>query len=208
MAKKPMQQAVETTFSSIRDMGYQQARHIDKGAAYAIYARDNIKGIETGEISDTDRAELSCGYQSRFAENHPSQIYMVESDQYIPVDKAVDGKECLTIGIDYAMGFTTSDFGRMKSTRPNLHGIIGAIRNEFSKYRHLCLKTLISAVKSLSAKTRERGETKLVAAYVKETLDGFVKRNKTARSRGDATSVSDALMNKAIDAFNAVIIAG
>ena len=225
MAKKPMLQsnsdgvvsgsikaAYPAEFTSLRDMGNQQATYSDHADVFAQYAKD--KGITPDFISDENKTELFAGYAVRYNVLHPAQMYLREGeDNYIPLGdaKAPEGRETVSISIDTVLAYTTHAFGQLKSTRPNYHGIIKAWRDEFSKYAHNKLTELQKSIAKLdgTAKERKRSVNLEFKAYLfdakKGVIDAMKTRNKNARSKGDGTAVSDTVLAEAINAFHLVM---
>jgi hypothetical protein len=225
MAKKPMYQsnpdgvvsdsinaAYPTEFTSLRDMGNQQATYSDKAEIFAQYAKD--KGVTSDFISDENKTELFAGYAVRYNVLHPATVYLREGeDNYIPLGdaKVPEGRETVSISIDVVLAYTTNAFGQLRSTRPNYHGLIKAMRDEFSKYARNKLTELQKSIAKLNGTTKER--TRAVnlefKAYLFDTkkgvIDAMKTRNKNARSKGDGTAVPDTVLAEAINAFHLVM---
>jgi hypothetical protein len=225
MAKKPMLQsnsdgvvsgsikaAYPTEFTGLRDMGNQQATYSDHSSVFAQYAKD--KGITADSISDENKTELFAGYAVRYNVLHPAQVYLREGeDNYIPLGeaKAPEGRETVSIGIDVVLAYTTSAFGQLRSTRPNYHGLIKAMREAFRVYASGKLGDLHKYIAKFDGVTKER--TRAVnlefKAYLfdakKGVIDVMKTRNKNARSKGDGTAVPDDVLKEAIDAFHLVM---
>ena len=71
-----------TTFTSIRDFGYQQAKTGDSLVSQAQYALVNFAGFPE-DISAEVKTDLYSGYQLRYAENNPVKVYAIVSDHYV-----------------------------------------------------------------------------------------------------------------------------
>jgi len=225
MAKKPMYQsnpdgvvsdsinaAYPTEFTSLRDMGNQQATYADKADVFAQYAKD--KGITSDFISDENKAELYAGYAVRYNVLHPATVYLREGeDNYIPLGdaKVPEGRETVSIGIDVVLAYTTNAFGQLRSTRPNYHGLIKAMRESFRVYASEKLGDLFKYIARLGGvkKERTRAVNLEFKAYLfdskKGVIDAMKTRNKNARSKGDGTAVPDTVLAEAIDAFHLVM---
>lgn len=225
MAKKPMLQsnpegvvsgsikaAYPKDFTSLRDMGNQQATYADQAQVFASYARE--QGITSDFISDENKAELYAGYAIRYNVLHPAKVYLREGeDNYIPLGNASipEGRETVSIGIDTAMSYTISAFGQLRATRPNFHALIKAQRDAFRVYASEKLSDLHKYIARLEGKTKER--TRAVnlefKAYLfdakKGVIDAMKTRNKNARSKGDSTAVPDSVLADAINAFHLVM---
>lgn len=225
MAKKPMLQsnpdgvvsdsinaAYPKEFTSLRDMGNQQATYSDHTGVFAQYAKE--KGITSDFISDENKAELFAGYAVRYNVLHPAQVYLREGeDNYIPLGdaKVPEGREAVSIGIDTVLAYSTNAFGQLRSTRPNYHGLIKAMREAFRVYASEKLGDLRKYIARFDGATKER--TRAVnlefKAYLfdakKGVIDAMKTRNKNARSKGDGTAVPDTVLAEAIDAFHLVM---
>ncbi len=195
-------------FTSLTDMANQYAISDDKAGIFtrhaAQYAVDN--GVSSDKLSDEHKAALSDGFRLRFNSNNPAKAYSKEGeDVYVPMEKGTT-----VIGIDVAMSYTTHAFGQLKGTRPNFHGIIKDWRDRFSTYASQKLGRLIAAIKAIENEnagiTKPRSVNKEFAVFVVKTLDYIKTRNKNARAKGDTTSLSDAQIGKAIDAFKMALL--
>jgi hypothetical protein len=197
-------------FTSLTDMANQFATADDKAGIFANHSAQYAmeKGI-TGDIaklSDEHKVALSDGFRLRFNSNNPAKQYSKEGDDvYVPMEKGTTA-----IGIDVAMSYTTHAFGQLKGTRPNFHALIKAWRDGFSTYSSQKLGRLIAAIKAIENEnagvTKTRAPNAEFIAWVTKALDGIKTRNKNARSKGDATALSDAQLSKAIDAFRAALL--
>jgi hypothetical protein len=195
-------------FTSLTDMANQFAISDDKSMVFtkhaAQYAVD--KGITSDKVSDEQKTELSNGFRLRFNSNNPAVQYSKEGeDVYVPMEKGNTA-----IGIDVAMSYTTHAFGQLKAARPNYHALIKAWRDGFSTYASQKMGRLIAAIKVIENEnagiTKTRAPNAAFEVWVKTALDGIKTRNKNARSKGDATALSDAQLSKAIDAFRAALL--
>ena len=224
MAKKPMFQsnpngvvsgsikaAYPAEFTSLRDMGNQQATYSDHADVFAQYAKG--KGITSDFISDENKAELFAGYAVRYNVLHPAQVYLREGeDNYIPLGdaKAPEGRETVSVGIDVVLAYSTNAFGQLRSTRPNYHGLVKAMRDAFRVYASGKLGDLFKYIARLEGKVKDRKravnlEFKAYLFDAKGVLETMKTRNKNARSKGDGTAVPDDVLKKAIEAFHLVM---
>jgi hypothetical protein len=195
-------------FTSLTDMANQFATSDDKAGVFANHSAQYAvsKGVTSDKVSDEHKAALSDGFRLRFNSNNPAKAYAKEGDDvYVPMEKGTTA-----IGVDVAMSYTTHAFGQLKGTRPNFHGIIKAWRDGFSTYASQKLGRLIAAIKVIENEnagvTKTRAPNAAFEVWVKKALDGIKTRNKNARSKGDATAISDAQLSKAIDAFRAALL--
>ena len=195
-------------FTSLTDMANQFATSDDKAGVFANHSAQYAvsKGVTSDKVSDEHKAALSDGFRLRFNSNNPAKAYAKEGDDvYVPMEKGTTA-----IGVDVAMSYTTHAFGQLKGTRPNFHGIIKAWRDGFSTYASQKLGRLIAAIKVIENEnagvTKTRAPNAAFEVWVTKALDGIKTRNKNARSKGDATAISDAQLSKAIDAFRAALL--
>jgi hypothetical protein len=180
------------SIKSVKQCGYESARNLDSAEKQAQFAIDNIAGFPA-ECPDESRAELNSGFLLRFHENNPPIEYGVVDGNYIPVSELSDRPaEVVSIGVDYAMSFTTHAFGRMNETHsPQLKGLVKDWRDRGSDYCSTCYKGLVNTAKRLlnKGKTRERAQTADFAEWlVKDWLDNGDTRCRNAAKRGDPTA--------------------
>ena len=187
MAKKAIEvQGDAEGIMSLKDAGYQHARHLDRAAAYQrrVLELCGVAGFDS--VTAEQKAEIYSGFQMRFAENHPPVMYMLEgADTLVPVSGEVPkGRDTIRVDVHYAMSFTSHEFGQMGKDRPNLKAIIGEVRDAFSTYASGCW----SALTKKSVK-RERGATLEFIARLKKVGETLEKQNKVALSKGDPSAV-------------------
>jgi hypothetical protein len=190
-------------FSSVRDFGYQQALTGDSLVSQAQYALDNFAGFpET--IAQETKDELYSGYQLRFAENNPAKVYAVINDHYVlATDEQVKNKkiEKIEIGVAYAFSYSSQEFGKLKTSSPALHAVVGAVREKFSTYASNKLGDLKREAKKIlnSGKTATRTTLDFTQSMTK-VFETQGKSVKVKQDRGDTTA--DALKYKtAVKAF-------
>jgi hypothetical protein len=180
------------SIKSVKQCGYESARNLDSAEKQAQFAIDNIAGFPA-ECPDESRAELNSGFLLRFHENNPPIEYGVVDGNYVPVSELSNRPaEVVSIGIDYAMSFTTHAFGRMGETHsPQLKAIVKGWRDRGSDYCSTCYKGLVNTAKRLlnKGKTRERGQTADFAVWLsKDWMDNGDTRCRNASKRGDPTA--------------------
>ena len=200
-------------FTSLTDMANQFATEDDKAGIFAKHSAQYAMSMgitgDGAKLSDEHKAALSDGFRLRFNSNNPAKAYSKEGeDVYVPLVTTKEGAVC--IGVEVAMAYTTHAFGQLKGTRPNFHGIIKDWRDRFSTYASQKLGRLIAAIKAIENEnagiTKPRSVNKEFAVFVVKTLDYIKTRNKNARAKGDTTSLSDAQIGKAIDAFKMALL--
>ena len=192
---------------NLKQVGYNQASFSDslRGLARSVY---EVMPNFDEEQTDEAKAELNVGYQLRFAENNPKfdQHFIVKDNAYLPVDKlAFDNHkgEKLHRTVATIMGYTPQAFGALRTSNPQLHGLIKADRDAVSKYCSNRLNDLKKAIKSIKneGKPRERGATKTFAQTIKDTMADLKKKCTNAKARGDDTANEKQLV-LAISEFN------
>lgn len=201
MAKASKQQNADVAVNSIKDLGYQFSKYHDGIATFADAAKQLIPSIVDGEISDEQMAELKSGIELRYNDLHPAQIYMQEgADNYVPVDKAVDGKNCVSIGVHQAMAYTSHEFGKLRKDTPNLHSIVGKVRDAFSQYASTKISRLIASCKPKAERTRSVNLA--FDEFVEKTKNTMFTRAKNAKAKGDTKAPTKEQLTRAWAAFN------
>lgn len=181
---------------SIHDLGYAVSGTVTTLENQARWAILNISGIVDGKVSEEDRAEYDKGVMMRYAESNPDQRFIVTGENlYIPAsdDAMQDINPSHTIAvlnIYTCMALTQQAFGKLKSESPSLHGIYGAMRDDWSNYRGKAWKALTKKVKELTSGKDKRVAQGLdfevrVEKIFEEQLDKGVK---AANKRGDITA--------------------
>lgn len=209
MSKAKQTPAIPQTFSSIKDMAYQQAQTGDKLRDQAAYAMESIAGFPT-ECSDEARAELNAGYILRYLDNHPEVTYAKIDGNYVKIDASnaeqLKDKEKVKVSATIAMSYSTHAFGRLNETHdPQYKAIIKQVRDDVSDYCSTCFKALkTAALKILNkGKTRERGATLNFDDKIKKVFEDLGTNVRNANKRGDP-SADEKLFSKAKVAFFAV----
>ena len=210
MATKPKELP---QFTSLTDMANQFATSDDKAGIFANhaahYAMSKHVTSDASKVTVEQKAEIYGGFQLRFNSNQPPKHYSrTGEDIYVPLEAAREGS--ILIGIEYAMSYTKHAVGQLVATKPALHGIVTDIRTRYSNYASKKYGRLLDAIKLIEDEnlgvTKTRKPNADFSVWVKGTLDGIKTKNKTARSRGDATVVDDAKLSKAIDDFRAALL--
>jgi hypothetical protein len=192
-AKSVATTQVALSFTSLKDLGYQQAGNFDKGISMAQYALDNIVGFPK-DVPSEAKDELYEGYRMRFDQNNKPVMYAVINDHYVlATQEHIDAKnvEKIEIGVAYAFSYSQQEFGKLKNTRPALHALVQAIRDKCNTYCSNRLADLKRAAKTILAKDtpRERTANKDFAEFVEAWFnDTAPTRLKSASSRGDASA--------------------
>ncbi len=181
---------------SIKDLGYRVAGTVVTLETQARWAMLHIAGIKEGKVSTEDRAAYDSGSMMRYGESHPDQQYIVTGDNlYIPatVDAMQDinpSHAVATLNIYTCMGYSQQAFGKLKSENPSLHGIYGAMRDDWSNYKNRVWKALVSKVKELSVgKAKRESQANDFEVRIDKGFDEWDKGVKNAHKCGDATAI-------------------
>jgi hypothetical protein len=182
-----------STISSLKDLGYQQAKTGDSLETQAKFALDNIKGFPE-DVPSEARDALYDGYRMRYSERKPAVMYAVINDHYvIATPEQVQNKkiEKIEIGVAYAFAYSSQEFGKLKNTNPALHGIIKVIRDDVADYCSNRLGDLKRASKKLIAK--KDGTTRTTLDFAQSMLAAFEAQEKSVKvkqAKGDTTANS------------------
>ena len=192
-----------TVFSSLKDLGYQQAKTGDSLSEQAAYAISKIVGFPT-DISPEARAELCAGYQMRYSEKHPADTYAVIDGNYVqatPEHEKSKKVEKVSIGVEFAYSLSSQEFGKLATTNPALHSIVKKWREATSDYCSNRLGDLKRAASKLINKDKS-GTRQTVDFVVSMTkmFDAQAKSVKVKESKGDTTAQS-VKYKVAVDAF-------
>ena len=200
--------AVESTFKSISDFGYNVAKRADAVRNDGAWALDNLKGFPEDILSE-DRSELNEGFRKRASElpKYEAVEYGVVDGNYLPVSQLTGDlpKERYIVSVASAFSYTQQQFGAMKSENPQLYLIIQDVRNRVNKYCSNCLADLKAAarkvLKERNPETSTRAATLSFAEYLDKTLDVMKQRCKTAEARGTDPTANMKALDAAIIAF-------
>jgi hypothetical protein len=179
------------TISSLKDLGYQQAKTGDSLETQAQFALDNIAGYPEDMPSEAKDA-LYDGYRMRYSERKPATMYAVINDHYVvATEEHLKNKkvEKIEIGVAYAFAYSSQEFGKMKNTNPALHGIIKVIRDDVANYCSNRLGDLERAAKRLIAK--KDGKTRITLDFAQSMLKAFEAQEKSVKikqAKGDTTA--------------------
>ena len=195
--------AVSTTFTSVKDLGYKQAGTSDTLSKQAAWALEKIAGFPK-EISSEAKAELYAGYFMRYSENHPAVMYAVINGHYVLATeehKANKSVEKIAAGIDYAFALTAQEFGKLKNVEPERHALIAGIRDKVQSYCSNKLGDLKRAASKLqNAGQTQTRETLDFTVSLQKSFDAFEKSVKTKHGKGDTTA-KPAHFKVALEAF-------
>ena len=181
------------SFSSLKDLGYQQAGNFDKSISMAQHALDKIVGFPK-DVPAEAKDELYEGYRMRFNERNAPTMYAVVNDHYVrATQEHIDTKnvEKIEIGVAYAFSYSQQEFGKLKSTQPALHALVADIREKCNTYCSNRLGDLKRAAKIIldKDKPRERTANKDFAEFVMAWMnDAAPTRLVSAKNRGDASA--------------------
>ena len=182
-----------SAFSSLKDMGYQQAKTGDNLETQAQFALDNIAGFPEDVPSEAKDA-LCDGYRMRYSERKPATMYAVINDHYvIATEEHTKNKkvEKVEMGVAYAFAYSSQEFGKLKNTNPALHGIIKVIRDDVADYCSNRLGDLKRAAKKLI--TKKDGATRTTLDFAQSMLKAFEAQEKSVKvkqAKGDTTANS------------------
>ena len=182
-----------STISSLKDLGYQQAKTGDSLETQAQFALENITGFPE-DVPSEARESLYDGYRMRYSERKPAVMYAVINDHYvIATPEQVQNKkiEKIEIGVAYAFAYSSQEFGKLKNTNPALHGIIKIVRDDVADYCSNRLGDLRRAAKKLI--TKKDGATRTTLDFAQSMLKAFEAQEKSVKvkqAKGDTTANS------------------
>ena len=181
------------SISSLKDLGYQQAKTGDSLETQAQFALDNITGFPEDVPSEAKDA-LYDGYRMRYNERKPATMYAVINDHYVlATEEHLKNKkvEKVEMGVAYAFSYSSQEFGKLKNTNPALHGIIKTIRDDVADYCSNRLGDLKRAAKKLIAK--KDGTSRITLDFAQSMLKAFEAQEKSVKvkqAKGDTTANS------------------
>jgi hypothetical protein len=181
------------SISSLKDLGYQQAKTGDSLETQAQFALDNITGFPEDVPSEAKDA-LYDGYRMRYSERKPATMYAVINDHYVlATEEHLKNKkvEKVEMGVAYAFSYSSQEFGKLKNTNPALHGIIKTIRDDVADYCSNRLGDLKRAAKKLIAK--KDGTSRITLDFAQSMLKAFEAQEKSVKvkqAKGDTTANS------------------
>ena len=193
-----------STISSLKDLGYQQAKTGDSLESQAQYALGNITGFPE-DVPSEAKDMLYDGYRMRYSERKPAVTYAVINDHYVvATPEQVQNKkiEKIDVGVAYAFAYSPQEFGKLKNTNPALHGIIKVIRDDVADYCSNRLGDLKRAATRLLNKDKGvQRQTLDFAESVKKVFDQLGKSVKVKAERQKDTTARPAQYKQAVDAF-------
>ena len=181
------------SISSLKDLGYQQAKTGDSLETQAQFALDNITGFPE-DVPSEARDALYDGYRMRYSERNPATMYAVVNDHYVlATPEQVQNKkvEKVEMGVAYAFSYSSQEFGKLKNTNPALHGVIKTIRDDVADYCSNRLGDLKRASKKLIAK--KDGTSRITLDFAQSMLKAFEAQEKSVKvkqAKGDTTANS------------------
>ena len=189
-----------TEFTSIKNACYSFANASEYASKVAQYILEKCPSFLTAIPKEVD-AELTEGFalkKQELRDNNPL-IAKRYNSEWIP-----DPKGNIEVSIAYAMSYSQQEFGRMRIAEPVKHGIIKAVRDDFSKYRHAQFKLLTKAIKDLNPATKEKAPNKDFNTFVAETMQGILDKAKLITARKTERDFDEVKVRMAVDAFNKV----
>ena len=193
MVSLTLSEDIMSTFSSLRDLGYQQAGTGDSLDSQAEYALANITGFPEDVPSEAKDA-LYDGYRMRYSERKPATMYAVINDHYVlATPEQVQNKkiEKIDVGVAYAFAYSSQEFGKLKNTNPALHSIIKVIRDDVADYCSNRLGDLKRSAKRLINKSD--GSSRTTLDFAQSMLKAFEAQEKSVKvkqAKGDTTANS------------------
>ena len=180
-----------TTFTSLKDLGYQQASTSDTLESQAQYAIDHIAGFPA-DVPAEARAEIYEGYRLRCNDNKPPVTYAVIDGHYVLATeehKKNKKVEKIEVGVAYAFSYTSQEFGKMANTNPALHGLVKKWRDDVADY---CSNRL-GDLKSKANKLLKKGQpsTRNTLDFSQSMTNVFTAQEKSVKvkqAKGDTTA--------------------
>ena len=192
------------TFTSLSDAAYKQAGAFevtDSVAHFVISKAPTFPDDVPSEVKD----ELYKGYRQKFAQIKGVTQYAVIGDHIVLATEEHKGNakvEKIEIGVEYALSYTSQEFGKLRNERPALHAIVADVREKSATYCSNRLGDLKRAVRKIknAGVERQRTANKNFAEYIDKFFVDSLDRLKSAKARGDNTADVDRF-NKAKVAF-------
>jgi hypothetical protein len=194
-ATKSAKTQTSTSFTSLKDAGFQQAGTHSTMADIARYVMSQDATFPA-EVSQTVRDALYEGYRLKFSHLNPAKPYAVINDHYVEATQehlTNDKVEKILVGVEYAFSYSQQEFGKLKNTKPALHALIGGVRDKTVSYCSNRLGDLKRTAKTVlgedKPKDRKRSANKDFAEFVDEWFKTSAPdRLKSANARGDASA--------------------
>jgi hypothetical protein len=182
---------MQNAYASLADLGYSQATTSDTLSDQARFAIDNIVGFPA-DIPAESKAELYKGYQRRYAERHPAVMYAVINGHYVkatPEHVANKAVEKIEVGIDYAFSYSSQEFGKLKSTEPARHEVVGQVRADVLDYCSNRLGDLKRAADKILNKGKKGTRATLdFVVSMEKIFSAQEKSVKVKEGKGDTTA--------------------
>lgn len=185
--------ALASGISSIRDLGYKQAKHSEGAAYQAQWAIEHIPGFPETDLTPENKAQLFEGYHLRFGENNPGTTYAVINGNYVTAtDDMLANKsvEKILIDVGYAFSMGSHEFGKLKNENSALHSVVKIVRDKVNTYCSNRLGDLVREAKRVQniGKARARASVVDFNERVMKALDDLGSKCKLATLRLDGTA--------------------
>ena len=189
-----------TEFTSIKNACYSFANASDYASKVAQYILEKCPTF-LKEIPKAVDAELSEGFALKKQElrDADSKIARRYNSEWIP-----DPKGNIEVTIAYAMSYSQQEFGRMRIAEPVKHGVLKAVRNDWSKYRHAQFKLLVKAIKDLNPETKEKAPNKDFNTFIVDTMQSILDKAKSVSARKTEKNFDEVKVRMAVEAFRKV----
>jgi hypothetical protein len=208
MTKTKVALAVEQSYKSLSDFGYNVAKRADAVRADGAYALDNIAGFPD-DVSPEARVELNEGFRQRASElpKYAEVVYGIVDGNVIPLSQLSGDapKDTFKVNVAVAFSYSQQQIGAMKSDDPAKYRVIYELRDRVNKYCSNRLSDLKTAAKKVLRErdpdSQSRAATLAFGDYVLKTLDIMKTRCKSAESRGNDPTANSKALDQAIIAF-------
>lgn len=182
-----MNTKVKPLVKSLKDAGYAIASNRDSAMSIASYVNEQCPDF-LDNAPDEIVEQLVSGFMVRFHENRGDKHYIRADGNLVPCDASTAG--ATVINVHVAFGYTQQQFGKLKGEDPSFHGVIGAVRDAFNKYKKDCLDSLKNAIRRIvnNGATRQRGANDNYIDALHKMLVTFDTRSLNAKKRGDDTA--------------------
>lgn len=208
MTKKPLAVAVEQSYKSLSDFGYNVAKRADAIRADGAWAIDNIIGFPE-DCPPEARVELNEGFRQRASElpKYAETVFGIVDGNYIPLTQLSGDapKDQFKLNVAVAFSYSQQQIGAMKSEEPAKYRVIYDLRDRVNKYCSNRLNDLKTAAKKVLKErdpdSQTRSATLAFGDYVLKTLDTLKTRCKSAEARGNDPTANSKALDAAIIAF-------
>jgi hypothetical protein len=174
---------------TLKDAGYRVAKTRDGKTEAARFVLDKCPDF-LDNPADSVVQDLEAGFMLRHHENKGDKYYLRGTDTGVMVECTPADRGATIINVHVAMSYTGQQFGRLKTDDPALHGVIGPVREAWSKYKSECMADLKGAIRKIlnGGKSRERGANKDFANALEDMFDAYDTRAVNSKARGDTTA--------------------